>query len=456
MEEKKEPLAPRPAPDGEGDRAEATVPAAAPAEKPVDSGAPAAAPAAPAEPAVEPAAAPKSAPVAAPTQPAEDVAAPISASAEKPAELSAAAPVAAPQPAPATPPAPAAPKAAPAAAPMPPAAAPVPSPVQPVGEPAPGTVPMPVQPGVSANGPIPMQPQPIPAGSYPPPPMPGYAHKSGKAVGALVCGILAIVAALVVPVIGPIIGIILGIAAIVLASKAVREAGRDGKATGGKVCGIIGIVASVLVGIVYIAATVGVYSALTSYDYDELSSDYTPPASIDSSSASTFSAEEQVIADEVTALLDKAAVKDPAFIQELTQEFEEDSAESLGMAWSEMGADPAVLADWATTDFQYEVSSVYIKEDTATAYVDTTEHDVLGFMILFSEKLNEYQKSGAADSASGADVKAKIGEIFNEAMVETTEATTYCAAIDFNLVNGEWVVDEDSLEEEFDYMFGTF
>lgn len=452
MEDKKEPMAPQGS-DAQDTPAAPSAPAAD--EK---AGAPdtAAAPATPkgpktpsdaaatqvegAKPSEGPAPKAPQAPAAAPTQPAAPVAAPAQ--------------PAAPQ-APAQPAAPAAPQAP--SAPAQPAAGPAVAPTQPMGAAASGPAAGPAQP---------MQPTPVPSGAYPPPPAPGYAPKSGKAVGSLVCGILAIIAALVVPIIGPILGIILGIVAIVLAGKAVREAGRDGKATGGKVCGIVGIVASVLVGIAYVLITVGVFGTIMSYDpddYRDLTSDYTPPSSSDSlsdpsvpSPVPDMDAEEQAVFDATDAIFGKIASKDLAFVQELAQEFDESFAESMGMSWTELGVDPATLADWAMTDFQYSIDSVYPKDTTATAYVSTTERDMFEFLMLFNEKLSDYQRSGAADNASQDDIKAKIGELVNESMAETPSMTDYYAAVDFTLVDGAWVVDEDSLEEELDYVFGTF
>lgn len=102
------------------------------------------------------------------------------------------------------------------------------------------------------------QPQPAPQPPYgnpgasqgtwaqPPVPAPGApadrpSTASGKAIGALVCGVLAILTCETV-----VFGIILGIVAIVLAGSAIREWGSDGKAVAGRICGIIGLVLSTL------------------------------------------------------------------------------------------------------------------------------------------------------------------------------------------------------------------
>ena len=77
---------------------------------------------------------------------------------------------------------------------------------------------------------------------------------NGKAVGALVCGILAVLTCETV-----LLGIALGIAAIVLAGSVAKEGIGDGKAVAGRICGIIGLVLSTLTLLMYLVlAAVGI------------------------------------------------------------------------------------------------------------------------------------------------------------------------------------------------------
>ncbi len=134
-------------------------------------------------------------------------------------------------------------KTAPAQTPPPPA------PASPMGDAAPQptssqTVPPP---------PVPPMPQTAASASASGPATPPQAVSSGKAVGALVCGILAIVFSPSV-----IFGIILGIVALVLASSAGKIA-PDGKSKAGKVCGIIGIIISAIILIFSIVTGVALF-----------------------------------------------------------------------------------------------------------------------------------------------------------------------------------------------------
>ena len=71
--------------------------------------------------------------------------------------------------------------------------------------------------------------------------MPQQPRSEGKAIAALVCGILSIVFCA-----GTLFGLILGIVAIVLASSYVKQNGPNTKAKIGKICGIIGSILSAL------------------------------------------------------------------------------------------------------------------------------------------------------------------------------------------------------------------
>lgn len=412
MEEKKGPAAPQPEPDNQPK-----------SDIPVEP----AAPAAPAKPAAP----------AAPAEPATP--------AEPPAPAAPMAPTA-----PAVPVAPAAPQPAPASAPQVEGAAQMPqAPQQPVAAPT-----QPFDPAQQPAQPVP-GPAQAPYGAYPPPPAPGYpAPSNGKATGALICGILAIVFSFI-----PIVGIVLGIVAIVLASKAVKFAGKSGKTTGGKVCGIIGIVFSILWAIFSFVLTMGIIGSINAYE-----SDYVPSADVPASSsplAEDMGAEEQAIADLVSTELDKYKNADSAVLSALGAEYDDEdlvTIDGVDMSLSDLGIDPNEVAVWATTDFDYSIDSVYIDSDgaTATVYVDTTERDFFEMGMLFNDLLNEYISSGAADAADLETAKAKVGELYGQAMAESTAMTDYYAAFDMVNEGGTWRIVEDSLEEELDYVFSTF
>ena len=296
-------------------------------------------------------------------------------------------------------------------------------------------------------------------GAYPPPPVPpAYAQKSnGKAIGALICGILAILFSWL-----PLLGIILGIVAIVLASKSVKQFGRDGKATGGKVCGIIGIVFAVLGfifwGIVSCAVIAAAPYADTGYtELDEvISTDDSGSVAVDPS-GDLSEAEEQATAA-ATAELDKLANQDEAMVQYLATELDEGFIDAMGMSHTELGIDPADLARWMLDDLTYTPDGTYVYEEDGegTMYANVDMRDSYSFMLNFYNKVDALNSSEEVKTMTEDQAKARIGELYYEAMDETVDRTSYYAAIDLVKEGDQWVVDQDAWEEELDYMFGIY
>lgn len=293
-------------------------------------------------------------------------------------------------------------------------------------------------------------------GAYPPPPVaPAYAQKSnGKAIGALICGILAILFSWL-----PLLGIILGIVAIVLASKSAKQFGRDGKATGGKVCGIVGIVFAVLGFIFWGMVSCAVISSMDDYadtGYRELDAVIN---SGDSGSVSTDLTEaEQQAEAAATAELDKLVNQDEATVQYLASELDEGFTEAMDVSHTDLGIDPADLARWMLTDLTYTPDGVYVYEEDGegTMYADIEMRDSYAFMLNFYDKVNALNSSEEVKTMTEDEAKARIGELYYEAMDETTDMTTYYATVDLVKEGDQWVVDQDSWEEELDYMFGIY
>ena len=293
-------------------------------------------------------------------------------------------------------------------------------------------------------------------GAYPPPPVaPAYAQKSnGKAIGALICGILAILFSWL-----PLLGVILGIVAIVLASKSAKQFGRDGKATGGKVCGIVGIVFAVLGFIFWGMVSCAVISSMDDYadtGYSELDAVIN---SGDSGSVSTDLTEaEQQAEAAATAELDKLVNQDEATVQYLASELDEGFTEAMDVSHTDLGIDPADLARWMLTDLTYTPDGVYVYEEDGegTMYADIEMRDSYAFMMNFYDKVNALNGSEEVKTMTEDEAKARIGELYYEAMDETTDMTTYYATVDLVKEGDQWVVDQDSWEEELDYMFGIY
>lgn len=254
----------------------------------------------------------------------------------------------------------------------------------------------------------------------------------------------------------PLVGVILGIVALVLARKAVRERGRDGKATAGKVCGIIGIVFSVLVGILSAALFGAALSASDSY-----SDSYETMYGSGAGATQQLDAEESAVFDAAAAEFDKPLNRDAAFMAELADEYRDAIDESFGAYYGvtcdDLGINPVDVAEWAVNNYSYEIDSVYVDSNgTASVYIDTVSSDYFDMVNRFVELTNDYATSTGAKDLSAAETRADVGKLFYQAMEETSGTTTYFAAVEFEKHGSTWAPVEDSLEEEFEFVFGTF
>lgn len=406
-------------------------------------------PAAPAEPAQpQQPAAPTGSPVDVP-QPAQPTPAPAQPAApEEPAQP--ARPQPAPQPAsapaePASTPQPKQPQADPQAAPQPqPAPAPQAGP-QPAAAPQQPGQPQPQQPGA--------QPQVAPAGYQATVP---ETPKSGKATAALVCGIIAVVAALFVPVVGFLLGIALGIVAIVLATKITRATGvKTGKTRAAKILAIIAFVISAISLVVTIITGVVLVGTVADSVSSSSESSTTTEAT---TSMDDFSEEEKAAAQPVDDAMQQIKNQDQAILDTLATAYNDDFKDSYDYTLSDFGVDPQALAKWGTTDFTYSFDdSIVFSDGTASVYVDVQSRDYYEMLFRFSDLVNDYQNSDEYQTTTEAEDLAKFGELLQQAMDETTETTTGYVGLDLTQqADGTWVIDEDSWEDEFEYIFGLY
>ena len=323
----------------------------------------------------------------------------------------------------------------------------------------------PAQPYAAAQQPVPPYGAPQQPGQpyYQPgqQPVQPYAPQSnGKALGALICGILAIVFSWL-----PLVGIILGIVAIVLSVKAVKESGKDGKATGGKACGIAGIVLSVIALVLWSVLGCATLAIIDEYEASggdivtdiqndlEASGALDDSDSLDADTAEAEAAAMEAVDEALSVLRD---VND-ADIQELAAAFDEGFAEGAGFGMAEMGVDPVMFAEWLIGDLDYTVEEAYIFDD-GTGWVDVTVtvRDVSAFSTTFDDEVDAFMETEEYQNMTDeAALKAKLGELFLAAMDKSTDVTETFMMIDVEKKGSSWVVDEDSLASEVENIFGV-
>lgn len=329
------------------------------------------------------------------------------------------------------------------------------------------------QPGAQTPPPgyVPPVPPVQPGGYYGQSGAYGYGQpqpSSGKAIAALVCGILAILFSWTI-----LFGIGLGIAALILAGSAAKETGKDGKTTGGKICGIVGIAFSVLtlIAVIALGALIGVaynesrqadhgsYSYSQEDGWQRLDDGTGSAGGVDSS---TLDATEQEVNDLAVAELDKLVAQDPAMVQELALELDDemrDSTEYLvgghGISLADAGIDSAALAQWMLEGMTYTIDTVYPYtngEDT-DVLATITMRDVTLFSDVYYEKLNA--AIGTANGLTTEQVTSAVNAAVTGAMAEAADYTDVSYYIEFENKGGTWTPDEhwydDLVEHTFDY-----
>lgn len=312
----------------------------------------------------------------------------------------------------------------------------------------------PYQAGAGAAGGVPpygqqpygQSPSPYPGGA----PMVG----TGKATGALVCGILAILFSSSV-----IVSIILGIAAIVLAGSYLKEGGTAGTAKAGRICGVVGIVFSVICLVFYLVVGVAVF--------DEMQNDFDFDSPAISSSSGSFSitsdevldADERAARDVVVAELDKLKNADPAAVASIAAIAEQGfSSATDGLTMAECGIDSAEYARLMLGGFDYELNIVLADSADGDGFVSATVtcRDVFDVLDEFNDKMTEFQNSAELNNMSVQQAQERMGLLFMESARDADMEDDGYFSVDVLYQNGSWVIDQDSWNEELDYFFGVY
>ncbi len=314
----------------------------------------------------------------------------------------------------------------------------------------------------SAQATLPMQP-PVPEPQYAPPAQQPIQNPASYAppvqnispTPALVLGILAIVFSGI-----PIAGIVLGILAIVQAGKYFRAGGTEGTAKGGKICGIIGICFSVIM--IIVTCIFVVIGVMAIDEYDSRSQTSTITSSPSAGTSSSVDADEQAVFDVVNPYLDQIKNKDPQMVARIAKimedSFNEAMADSdLDTTLQGCGVDPNQLALLMIEGFDYSEDYVYDDDDEAEANYDITVRSISDVAYEFYEQVMDLARSSSAGSMTLDEAYTLIGEKLINAVESTpAEETAYYFDVDVKLVNGNWVMDEESFNDELDYFFALY
>lgn len=157
-----------------------------------------------------------------------------------------------------------------------------------------------------------------------------------------------------------------------------------------------------------------------------------------------------------TELFDQMKAHDSAFVSSLATHVDEGFYTLTGYRHADLGVDATMLASWMLADFDYGIDGVYVEGDTATVYATITVRDALSMVNSFYSKAYDYFNSSAALGLDEEAAKARMGQLYQEALAEPAELRTFNATFEFEKKEGAWAVSQDSFNTELSLMFGVY
>ena len=170
--------------------------------------------------------------------------------------------------------------------------------------------------------------------------------------------------------------------------------------------------------------------------------------------ASDASAEDAV-RSQATALLDQLANADPAVLTQIGDIANEGFTNQMDASMETCGVNPVDYASAMLEGFTYEIDSVHAGEDSDYAVVTATIdcRDVFSLIDNFNVMLEAYMNSDAYQTSSVDEDMERVGYMFMESARTAEMWGGYPLTLEFSREGDAWVIDEDSWEDELDYLF---
>ena len=157
------------------------------------------------------------------------------------------------------------------------------------------------------------------------------------------------------------------------------------------------------------------------------------------------------------ARMDALKNGDQAMLTEIAEMVEEDFAEATGVTMLDCGIDSMEYARQMLAGFSYTQSLVVADEESGgfVSY-DVTCKDVFDVLDEFNENLTEVENSSEYSTMTQEQAKARVGELFMQAVRDADMEDDAYFSIDVTYQGGQWEIDQESWESELDYYFGIY
>lgn len=287
---------------------------------------------------------------------------------------------------------------------------------------------------------------------------------SGRAIGSLICGILAIVMCASGPV-----GLILAIVGLILALRSNKVFGKTGTSKGGLICSIVGGVLSLVTTVGLVLISLQLSTALATgtlpFNLDSVfgstqsgTTTSTGSGSSRNSQASAMSADgEQQARSAVTNQLTSIQNGESSALQEIATIADQTFQQTYGASMASCSIDPLEYAKLMTENFTYDIDTVVIASSQgghSYANVTVSCRDVSDVKADFDEALAALESGTDLSSITAGDAASQIGEAFMTAVSNAPSATNATYAIDVKDTSGSWSVDPTSWSQWLTQAFG--
>ena len=290
------------------------------------------------------------------------------------------------------------------------------------------------------------------------------AAPSGRAIGSLICGILAIVMCASGPV-----GLILGIVGLVLALRSNKVFGKTGTSKGGLICSIVGAVLSLAttVGLVLLSLqlSTAIATGTLPFNLDSLFGSSTPTTTTTTGSGSSRNSQASAMSSDgeeqarsaVSSQLTSIQNDESSALQEIATVADQSFQQTYGASMASCSIDPLEYARLMTENFSYDIDTVVIADTQgghSYANVTVSCRDVRDVKRAFDEALAALESGTDLSAITAGDAASQIGEAFITAVNNAPSTANAAYAIDVKDTSGSWSVDPTSWNQWLTQVFG--
>ena len=155
-------------------------------------------------------------------------------------------------------------------------------------------------------------------------------------------------------------------------------------------------------------------------------------------------------------LFSQMADGDPSFVAQLAQRLDDDFFQATGYRHADLGMDAASLARWMLEDFRYEIATATVGTNTGVVSVSFDHRAGRAMVSNFYDLAYDFFASPEAEGLDEASARLRMGELYRQALNESTAMDSVHTQLTFTRIDGVWHPNDDALESLLDKLFGVY